>query len=202
MVPRDPCLCGTTHVRQSWSVCLKEYSRREYMSLPRSAYSTVASIWDPFSFPLRSLAPGKASCHVWGHLQAYREPHLTMWEPRSLADSQPRINTWVIPGVEDHCTKSADDSSPNWQPDCSLKRDHETESLSEATPTFLSSANCEMRSFLFYFFKLPNLGTTTSSMTTLYLQELSDKGERHLAFYFHLGQWLLVVQVSWKLRIW
>lgn len=148
------------------------------------------------------FAPGKASCHVWGHLQAYREPHLTMWEPRSLADSQPRINTWVIPGVEDHCTKSADDSSPNWQPDCSLKRDHETESLSEATPTFLSSANCEMRSFLFSFFKLPNLGTTTSSMTTLYLQELSDKGERHLAFYFHLGQWLLVVQVSWKLRIW
>lgn len=94
MVPRDPCLCGTTHVRQSWSVCLKEYSRREYMSLPRSAYSTMASIWDPFPFPRRSLAPGKASCHVWGHLQAYREPHLTMWELRSLADSQPRTEGW------------------------------------------------------------------------------------------------------------
>ena len=29
---------------------------------------------------------------------------------------------WVVLG-EDHCTKSADDYSPNWQPDWSLKKD-------------------------------------------------------------------------------
>lgn len=162
------------------------------MPLPRSAYSTMASIWDPFSFfrSDRSLAPGKASCHVWRHPAAYRELHITMWELRSLAYSQQRTEGWRDVRGSWRGKTTAQICrwlSPNWQPPGASWKDQKQNHSAKPLPHSWTLQTAEMRRFVFSFL-LPNLGTTSSRCDCI----VSTRAIRQARRPFSLGQWLTV----------